>query len=58
MTLHIVKARVEAQLAIVDTKMVKLLPVFRLYAIMPDGRTLDERVRDTPFVLPPAAPQK
>jgi hypothetical protein len=51
---RIVKDWVEAQMAIVDTKMVQLEQVFLPYAIMPDGRTLYERVRDARFVLPPA----
>ena len=51
---RIVKDWVEAQMAIVDTKMVTLEQVFLPYVIMPDGRTLYERVRDARFVLPPA----
>jgi hypothetical protein len=51
---RIVKDWVEAQMAIVDTKMVHLEQVFLPYVIMPDGRTLYERVRDARFVLPPA----
>jgi hypothetical protein len=34
---------------IIETKMVQFEHVFRPYAIMSDGRTLDERVRDAPF---------
>ena len=45
-------------MAIVDTKMVELPQVFLPYVIMPDGRTLYERVRDTEFVLPPAGPKR
>jgi hypothetical protein len=48
-----VKDWVEAQMAIVDTKMVQLEQVFLPYVITPDGRTLYERMRDTQFVLPP-----
>ena len=51
---RIVKDWVEAQMAIVDTKMVTLDQVFLPYVIMPDGRTLYERVRDARFVLLPA----
>lgn len=51
---RIVKDWVEAQMAIVDTKMVQLDQVFLPYAIMPDGRTLYECVRETHWVLPPA----
>ena len=51
---RIINDWVEAQMAIVDTKMVELPQVFLPYVIMPDGRTLYERVRDTQFVLPPA----
>jgi hypothetical protein len=51
---RIIKDWVEAQMAIVDTKMVQLEQVFLPYVIMPDGRTLYERVRDARFVLPPA----
>jgi hypothetical protein len=50
---RIIKDWVEAQMAIIDTKMVTLEQVFLPYAIMPDGRTLYERVRDARFVLPP-----
>lgn len=55
---RIVKDWVEAQMAIVETKMVQLEQVFLPYAIMPDGRTLYERVRDTQFVLPPVHPKE
>jgi hypothetical protein len=51
---RILKDWVQAQMAIVDTKMVRIEQVFLPYAIMPDGRTLYERVRDARFVLPPA----
>jgi hypothetical protein len=50
---RIIKDWVEAQMAIVDTTMVQLEQVFLPYVIMPDGRTLYERVRDARFVLPP-----
>ena len=54
MSWRILKDWVQAQRAIVDTKMVRLEQVFLPYAIMPDGRTLYERIRDARFVLPPA----
>jgi hypothetical protein len=41
-----IKDRVEAQMAIVDTKIVRLEHVLLSYASMPDGRTLYERIRD------------
>ena len=51
---RILKDWVQAQMAIVDTKMVRLEQVLLPYAIMPDGRMLYERVREARFVLPPA----
>jgi hypothetical protein len=51
---RIIKDWVEAQMAIIDTKMVQIEQVFLPYAIMSDGRTLYERVRDARFVLPHA----
>jgi hypothetical protein len=51
---RILKDWVEAQMAIIETKMVTLEQVFLPYVITPDGRTLYERVRDARFVLPPA----
>jgi hypothetical protein len=44
---------VKAQMAIVDTTMVPIEPILFSEVIMPDGRTLDERVRDAKWVLPP-----
>jgi hypothetical protein len=49
---RILKDWVEAQIAIVETKMVQIEQVFLPYAIMPDGRMLYERVRDAQFRLP------
>ncbi len=46
MSWRMIKDRVEAQMAIVDTKIVRLEHVLLPYAIMPDGRTLYERIRD------------
>jgi hypothetical protein len=51
---RMVKDWVEAQLAIVETKMVQFEQVFLPLIITPDGRTLYERVREAQFVLPPA----
>jgi hypothetical protein len=51
---RIVKDWVEAQMAIVETKIVELEQVFLPYGMTPNGRTLYERIRDTQFVLPPA----
>ena len=41
-------------MAIMDTKMVQIEQVFFPEVIMPDGRTLYERVRDGQFLGPPA----
>jgi hypothetical protein len=54
---RIIKDWVEAQMAIVDTKMVQLEQVFLPYAIMLDGRTLYERVRNAQFGLTAANPE-
>lgn len=48
---RIVKDWIEAQLAIIETKMVKTEDVFLPYAIMKDGRTLVETVQDNPKFL-------
>jgi hypothetical protein len=45
-------------MAIVETKMVQLEQAFLPYLIMPDGRTLYERVRDAQFGLTAANPGK
>ncbi len=53
---RIVKDWVEAQMALIDTHMVTTQEVFLPYAVMPDGKTLAERVSENPqFLL--AAPQ-
>lgn len=48
---RIVKDWVEAQMALVETEMVTTQDVFLLYAVMGDGRTLAERVRESPQFL-------
>lgn len=52
---RIVKDWIEAQLAIIETKMVKTEEVFLPYAITADGRTLAERaaVGELPLLAPP-----
>jgi hypothetical protein len=50
---RIVKDWVEAQLAIVETRMVSLDQVFLPYAITKDGKTLYEKAKDEGFFLPP-----
>ena len=48
---RIVKSWVEAQLAIIETRMVDTQEVFLPYAIMNDGRTLAETVQSNPEFL-------
>ena len=48
---RIVKDWVEAQLAIIETRMVSTETVFLPYAIMRDGRTLGEHVQSDPRFL-------
>lgn len=48
---RIVKDWVEAQLAIIETKMVSTQQVFLPYAIMKDQRTLSEHVNENPSFL-------
>lgn len=51
---RIVKDWVEAQMALVETKMVSTQQVFLPYAVMRDGRTLAEHVSEDPkFLLGP-----
>ncbi len=52
---RIIKDWVEAQMAIVETKMVKLDQVFLPYAIVPDGRTLYEAAKSQYLLGPPSA---
>ena len=48
---RIVRNWVEAQLAIIETRMVKTEQVFLPYAIMPDNKTLYEHVESNPQFL-------
>ena len=48
---RIVKDWIEAQLAIIETKMVKTEDVFLPYAIMKDGKTLAETIQSNPEFL-------
>lgn len=48
---RIVKDWIEAQLAIIETKMVTTAQIFLPYAVMKDGRTLFENVADGKFLL-------
>lgn len=48
---RIVKDWVEAQMALVETKMVTTQEVFLSYAIMRDGRTLGQTVQSNPSFL-------
>jgi hypothetical protein len=48
---RIVKDWVEAQMALVETQMISTQDVFLPYAVIGDGRTLAERVRESPQFL-------
>jgi hypothetical protein len=48
---RIVKDWVEAQMALVETQMVSTQDVFLPYAVMGDGKTLAEHVRESPRFL-------
>ena len=48
---RIVKNWIEAQLAIIETKMVTTQEVFLPYVIMSDGRTLAENIEENPKFL-------
>jgi hypothetical protein len=48
---RIVKNWVEAQMAILETRMVKMEQIFLPYAIMRDGRTLFENMKEKAFRL-------
>lgn len=48
---RIVKSWIEAQMALIDTKMVKTEDVFLPYSIMRDGRTLAETMQADPKFL-------
>jgi hypothetical protein len=53
-----IKDEVEAQMAIVDTTMVRLVDVFLPYVMSMDGWTLWEPVCNGQCVLPPAEPKE
>lgn len=48
---RIIKNWIQAQLAIIETRMVSTQQVFLPYAIMKDGRTLTEHVAEDPRLL-------
>ena len=48
---RIVKDWVEAQMALVETKMVTTQQVFLPYAVMSDGKTLGEKIESNPQFL-------
>ena len=48
---RIVKDWAEAQMALLETQMVSTQDVFLPYAVMQDGSTLAERVRESPQFL-------
>ncbi|SRR5712692_7086771 len=50
---RIIKDWVEAQMAIVETRMVTLEQVFLPYIVMDDGQTLYDRMKKSNFLLPP-----
>jgi hypothetical protein len=45
---------VDAQMGMLEPEIVQIEPILRPEVMMPDGRTLYERVRDAQVVLPPA----
>jgi hypothetical protein len=45
---------VDAQMGMLEPEIVQIEPILRSELMMPDGRTLYERVRDPQFRLPPA----
>jgi len=49
---RIIKDWVEAQMAILETEMVKLEQIFLPYVVSDDGRTVYERLLDSKFQLP------
>ena len=55
---RIIKTWVEAQMAIVETKMVTLDQVFLPYVVTDSGQTLYDRLKATNFLLPPGAPKR
>lgn len=52
---RIIKDWIEAQMAIVETKMVKVDQVFLPYAMTKDGRTLYEHIQQTNLLSAPAS---
>lgn len=48
---RIIHAWVEAQMALVDTRMVEMRTVFLPYVVMPNGQTLGETVEQNPQFL-------
>lgn len=50
---RILKDWVEAQMAILETEMVRMEQIFLPYVLTEDGRTVFERLVDTKFQLPP-----
>ena len=48
---RIIKVWIEAQMAIVETRMVKVEQVFLPYIVMKDGKTLAEKIIDDPKFL-------
>jgi hypothetical protein len=55
---RLVNDKVEAHMAIVEITMVTLAPVLLASVMMPDGRTLEERIRNAQFDLPLPAPTR
>lgn len=51
---RIIKDWIEAQMAIVETRMVTIEQVFLPYLLLPSGQTVYERIRESQFMLPPA----
>lgn len=50
---RIVKTWIEAQMAIIETEMVKMEEVFLPYLLMDEGKTLYEKLSQQGFYLPP-----
>jgi hypothetical protein len=51
---RILKEWIAAQMALIEVRLATLEQVFLPYAILADGRTVYERLRDQRFALPPA----
>ena len=54
MSWRLVNDGVEAQMGMLESEIVPIEPVLWPEVMMPDGRTLGERIRSIQFVLPPA----